>query len=134
MSLAYFVTDAVEHSVLVRSVQEAFPFLRRGESTQNHYEGPVTAPVSQLEWLRESLTAELSGLSTDIEDFRVYLAPYLPLTEFDDSVGVACESAAQKYQWPTSQNSPVEAAFLNALTELDRLRSRLRYIKSLVLA
>lgn len=61
-----------------------------GESTQNHYEGPVTAPVSQLEWLRESLTAELSGLSTDIEDFRVYLAPYLPLTEFDDSVGVAC--------------------------------------------
>jgi hypothetical protein len=33
-----------------------------GESTQNHYEGPVTAPVSQLEWLRESLTAELSGL------------------------------------------------------------------------
>ncbi|MGF4015334.1 hypothetical protein ACQX8D_14295, partial [Staphylococcus aureus] len=105
-----------------------------GESTQNHYEGPVTAPVSQLEWLRESLTAELSGLSTDIEDFRVYLAPYLPLTEFDDSVGVACESAAQKYQWPTSQNSPVEAAFLNALTELDRLRSRLRYIKSLVLA
>lgn len=35
MSLAYFVTDAVEHSVLVRSVQEAFPFLRRGDETDS---------------------------------------------------------------------------------------------------
>lgn len=82
MSLAYFVTDAVEHSVLVRSVQEAFPFLRRGDETDstgtreyfavqrilNEVQGPlwmIRAEDFTVEQLTEHPTRELVMMFED---------------------------------------------------------------------